>query len=134
MAEMVVHGDRFDLRRIGRTIEARSTGGALRFALTDELRAFTDPRGGPRRRSFSACLGTRCPRRREPPPCSGPTTHLLPRLLDLGRDLPRRSRPPGGLRRRGQLVPAALTPAPPTTLARASGAGDRGRSRPRTGR
>ena len=48
IAEMASRGDRFDLRRAGRTIEARTAGGGLRFALTDEVRAFTDPHGGPR--------------------------------------------------------------------------------------
>ena len=48
IAEMAGPGDRFELRQAGRTIEACAAGGALRFALTDEVRAFTDPHGGPR--------------------------------------------------------------------------------------
>jgi hypothetical protein len=63
IAEMTYDGDRFDLRRAGRTIEAVAARSALRFNLTDGVCAFTDPHGGPR---TPVLLGV--PRASLPPP------------------------------------------------------------------
>jgi Family of unknown function (DUF6925) len=90
IAEMALRGERFDLRRAGWTIEARSAGGGLRFALTDDVRAFTDPHGGTRALVLLAVPRTSLPAPRTTVTVLGPDRDALDPaardqiLVDLG--------------------------------------------------